>query len=348
MLTDHHRIAILTDGHSTPFLAKTAISLIRYRPSDVVAVIDREHAGTTSQSLFGCGDVPVVDRITSDMACDAIYIGIAPPGGNLPPAWRSILTEAIQNGIDVVSGLHDFLNDDPDLAQLTRFTTSRLIDVRHNRWKKTATGEPFVPGNLRIHTVGHDCSVGKMVTTLEMQRGLEAAGQSARFLATGQTGIMISGTGVPADCVVADFLNGAVEYLVREHQDQDYLLIEGQGSIAHPAFSAVTAGLLHGCAPHGLVFCYEAGRTKVKGFVDQPIVSHEIQMQTLLQMAQLRQPARFLGLSINTRNLSEEEAQDEIARAEDQFQLPACDVYRQGAEKLVQAAMALKQESISV
>lgn len=344
MLTDHHRIAILTDGFSTPFLAKTAISLLRYRPQDIVAVIDQEHAGKRSCEVFGVGDVPVVSAWIPDLECDAIYIGIAPPGGSLPAAWRNQIVDVIQAGVDVVSGLHDFLGEDEQLVEASRVSSSNLVDVRRNRWKKTATGQPFSPGNLRIHAVGHDCSVGKMVTMLELTHALKQAGQQAKFLATGQTGIMISGQGIPADCIVADFINGAVEYLVRENEENDFLLIEGQGSISHPAFSAVTAGLLQGCAPQGLVFCYEAGREHVKGLDDVPIAPLEQQMNALLAMARLRGPSRFIGVAVNTRTMTPEESRAEIKEAEERFQLPACDVYRDGVEKLVAAALQLKKE----
>ena len=346
----HRRIAVLTDGHSTPFLAKTAISLLRYRGDDVVAVIDRDHAGRSADDVFGVGGaIPIVDGVPSneDLLPDAIYIGIAPPGGQCPPAWREIMLDAIRRGIDVVSGLHDFLNDDTEYVREAKQSGSQLVDVRHLNFKETATASPFRSGGIRIHTVGHDCSIGKMVTTLEIHRGLVAAGHDAAFLATGQTGIMISGDGVPIDGIISDFCNGAAEQLVRRYEHHDFLLIEGQGSISHPAYSAVTTGLLHGCAPDGLVFCYQAGRTKVKGFDAVDIPPMQEQMHALLAMANLRYPACFIGVAINTRELSDTDALSEIQRAEDEFQLPACDVYRTGADKLVQASIKLRKELVS-
>ncbi len=353
MSVDHRRIALLTDGHSTPFLAKTAISLLRYRGQDIVAVIDRENAGRTSQEVFGVGGAtPVIDSIDAlppDKLSmpDAVYIGIAPPGGQCPTAWRPILMDAIGRGIDIVSGLHDFLADDPAYVSAAKQSGSRLIDVRLSRWKETASCHCFRSGCIRIHSVGADCSIGKMVTTLEIQRGLASAGHDAKFLATGQTGIMISGEGVPIDAIVADFCNGAAESLVRENEDHDYLLIEGQGSISHPAFSAVTLGLLHGTAPDGLVFCYQAGRTQVKGFDGINIPPMADQMKAILAVANLRHPCQIIGIAINTRDLSDDEAQLEIQRAEEEFNLPTCDVYRTGADKLVEACVKLRSELIS-
>ncbi|MEZ6133152.1 MAG: DUF1611 domain-containing protein [Planctomycetaceae bacterium] len=344
-MTSHHRIVLLTDGYSTPFVAKTAISLLRYRTGDVVAVIDQDAAGRTAQQLLGAGgDIPVVNSLESVAEADALYVGIAPPGGKLPEEWRPLILNAVRRGMDVVSGLHDFLTDDAEYVAAAAQTGANLIDVRRNRHKSTAKRLSFRPGNVRIHAVGHDCSVGKMVTTMEVRRGLEEAGHDAKFLATGQTGIMISGEGVPIDCVVADFVNGAAEELVQQNEQHDFLLIEGQGSISHPAFSAVTLGLLHGCAPDGLIFCYEAGREQVKGLDNVDIPDLTEQVRAYEHVARLRHPCRFVGIAVNTRNLTEEEAHAELYRAEKTFGLPACDVYRTGADKLVRACIALREE----
>lgn len=348
LLTSHRRIVLLTDGYSTPFLAKTAISLLRYRQGDIAAVIDAEAAGSTAQSLLGAGgNVPVVRSLDEVSSADSLYIGIAPPGGKLPEEWRPLITAALNRKLDVVSGLHDFLTTDQDYVRLSRETGARLVDVRHNSHKSTATFHKYRRENIRIHTVGHDCSVGKMVTALEIERGLRSAGHDAKFLATGQTGIMISGEGVPIDCVVADFVNGAAEQLVRQNEEHDFLLIEGQGSISHPAFSAVTLGLLHGAAPDGLVFCYEAGRSDVKGLDGVTIPPLEQQMSVLESTANLRHKSKLIGIAVNTRNLSEDAAIAELRLAEERFNLPACDVYRTGADRLVQACLSLRAEILA-
>ncbi len=346
-LLAHRRIAILTDGYSTPFVAKTAISLLRYRTQDVAAVIDAAAAGSTSQDLLGVGGpIPVVSGLSEIPDVDALYIGIAPPGGKLPEEWRPIILQALRRGIDVVSGLHDFLTEDAEYIDTAAGSESRLIDVRRNRLKSTADCHRFRPGCIRIHTVGQDCSLGKMVTSLEIHRGLVDRKLNSKFLATGQTGIMISGEGVPIDCVVADFISGAAEQLARQNEQHDFLLIEGQGSISHPAFSAVTLGLLHGSAPDGLIFCYEAGRTHVKGLDDIPIPPMKDQMEAYLVAAKLRHPCKFVGIAINTRHLNDEEALAEIERAESTFGLPTCDVYRTGADKLVDACIGLRAEVV--
>ncbi|PQO44256.1 DUF1611 domain-containing protein [Blastopirellula marina] len=347
-LREHHRIVLLTDGYSSPFLAKTAISMLRYRTEDVVAVLESNAETKTAQETFNAGgDIPLVADLAQVPDADAIYIGIAPPGGNLPPAWRPILIEALRRNLDVVSGLHDFLVDDPELVKAAEQSGARLIDVRRNRYRQIADGQPFREGCVRIHAVGQDCSLGKMVASLELDAGLRRRGQSSAFIATGQTGIMVSGLGVPIDCVVADFVNGTIERFVRQNQEHDFLLIEGQGSISHPAYSAVTLGLLHGAAPDGLIYCYEAGREHVKGLNNIPLRTHQELLKAYETVANLRHPCRIIGVAVNTRTLSHEAALAELERAREEFQLPVCDVYRTGADALVDAAIALRQEVLA-
>lgn len=348
-LPQHHRIALLTDGFSTPFYAKTAMSLLRYRPNDVIGVIDQQQAGKMAAELFQIGGTtPVVANLDSlAIGCDAIYLGIATPGGKLPETWRPLLAKAISRGIDIVSGLHDFLVDDPEYTALAKVSGSQLVDVRRNSFKKTASAYAFRPECIRIHSVGNDCSIGKMVTSLEVQLELSRRGHSAKFVATGQTGIMVSGEGAPIDCVVSDFVNGAVEEIVRQQEHHDFVLIEGQGSLAHPAFSGVTAGLLHGGAPQGLLFCYEAGRTHVKGLKDIPIVAMEKQMAAVEMFANLRHPCKIIAITVNSRSLTDDQALQEVESVEKRFGLPACDVYRHGAGKVADACEQLRKQLTS-
>lgn len=344
-ITKHRAITLLTDGHSNPFVAKTAISILRYRGDDVVAVLDAHTDAKTAEEVFKTGgSTPFVASLNDIVGTDALYIGIAPPGGNLPPEWKPLILSAIEQKMDIVSGLHDFLNEDPDYVAAAQKSGAKLIDVRANRFKKIASGQPFNPNCVRIHSVGQDCSVGKMVATLEINRGLIERGYDAEFLATGQTGIMISGKGIPIDCVVSDFVNGAAEHLVRSNENHDFVFVEGQGSISHPAYSAVTLGLLHGCAPDGLVFCYEAGRDQVKGLTNIDLPDMRQQMDACLVNARLRHPCEMIGVVVNTRTLNPQQATDEIKRAEDTYNLPACDVYRDGPDKLVEACIELKQK----
>lgn len=344
-LTSHRAITILTDGHSDPFVAKTAMSLLKYRNQDMAAVLDSQTEAKTAQELFGLGgSVPIVDQLSHVHNSDALYVGIAPPGGKLPPEWGRIILQAIEREMDIVSGLHDFLSENTAYVDAAKKKCVELIDVRANSHSSIATGQPLNSDCTRIHTVGQDCSVGKMVATLEIHQGLLDAGSRSSFVATGQTGIMISGRGLPIDRVIVDFVNGAAEQLVTQDQNHDFLLIEGQGSISHPAYSAVTLGLLHGCAPDGLVYCYEAGREQVKGMHDLFLPTMQEQIQAYLSASSLRHPAKFIGCAVNTRYLDESEANKEVKLVENELGLPACDVYRQGPSKLVEACLQLRTE----
>ena len=343
-LKRYRRVLLLTDGFSTPFLAKTAISMLRYRGGDVVGVLESSAAGQTAEDLFGlCPQVPVVASL-DEVDADALFIGIAPPGGKLPEAWYPIIGEALRRRIDVVSGLHDFLSSNVELTKIAADHDCKLIDVRKNSFHQTASGDDFRPGCLRIHTVGQDCSLGKMVTAMETRNALSDRGLDAAFVATGQTGIMISGDGIPIDCVVADFVNGAAESLIRRNQHHDILLVEGQGSLSHPSFSAVTLGLLHGCAPDGLIFCYEVGRTMVKGLDEVPLVPIETLIDCYERVASLRHPCRVIGIAMNSRNVSEEEASEERERVTRELGLPTCDVFRDGPDVLADAIVDLQRE----
>ena len=339
------RILILTEGHTNPRTAKTAASVIRYRLQEVVGLLDSTQVGKTSQELLGVGgELPVVGSLAEAPTADTLLVGIAPPGGNLPEAWRQVVLAAIERGMDIISGLHDFLADDPALAAAAQRKGIRIEDVRKNNERTIARQEGIRPECLRIHTIGNDCSVGKMVTAIEVTRALEKLGHDAKFVATGQTGIMVEGDGCPIDCVVADFINGAAERLVLENQHHDILLIEGQGSLVHPSYSAVTLGLLHGSLPDGLILCYEAGRETVAGLPHVQLPPLGSIRKVYESMASIMHPAKVIGVAINSRRLSDSEAAAERERVERALQLPTCDVLRDGPDRLVQAVLGLKRE----
>lgn len=343
-ISTYRRIVLLTEGFSTLFYAKTAISLLRYRRDDILAILDAGESGKSAQQLFGVGDSTPVVASLDGLDADAVFLGTAVAGGKMPESWRPIILAALARGIDVVSGMHDFLSEDPEFRLAAQRNDCCLVDIRRNNEKTTSTGEGFRSGCLRIHTVGQDCSLGKMVVSLEVQRELVARSEDAQFVATGQTGIMISGDGVPIDCVVSDFVNGSAEALVRRNESHDILLIEGQGSISHPSFSAVTLGLLHGSAPDGLIYCYEVGRETVKGLDNVPLLPHRTMIDAYQTAASLRHPACVIGIAMNSRNVSPEEADAERERIEQEFGLPVCDVYRDGAAPLANAVLHLRKE----
>ena len=342
------RVVILTDGHSDPHTAKTACCILRYRREDVVALLDSTHRGETAQAVLGVGgDIPVVGCLEEAPGAGTLLIGIAPPGGKVPLAWRPVILEAITRGLDVVSGLHDFLNDDAEFAEAARRSGVTLFDIRRNREKEIARRKGLTDKCIRIHTVGHDCSVGKMVVAVEVANELKRRGHTAKFIATGQTGIMVEGDGVPVDCVVADFVSGAIERHILAHQNHDFLLIEGQGSLVHPSYSGVTLSLLHGCSPHGLILCYEVGRDRVTGIPEMTVPPLAEIKRLNEAMANVMQPCEVIGIAMNGRRVSPEEAEDERQRVREEFGLPVCDIFRNGPGELADASEMLREKVAS-
>jgi uncharacterized NAD-dependent epimerase/dehydratase family protein len=339
------RLAILTEGRSDPVTAKTAACVIRYGHDVVVALLDSTQAGTTAQELLGVGgQIPVVGRLEDAPAANALLIGIATAGGKIPPTWRSIVLDAIGRGYDVISGLHEFLCEDAEFAAAAAKRGVRLIDVRKNDERDVARFEDFRDGCLRIQTVGQDCSCGKMVVSVELARGLERCGCDAKFVATGQTGILIEGDGCPVDRVISDFLNGAVEKQVLANQQHDVLVIEGQGFITHPRYSPVTLGLLHGGRPQGLILCYEAGRSHVMGMPNVKLTPLSELRALYEKMGSALCPTRVIGVGLNSRLLSPDDAENERELVRCELGVPVCDVFRHGPDELVDAVLKLRDE----
>lgn len=340
------RLVLLTQGFARTLRAKTAASLLRYRPEHVVAVLDPEEAGQTAAQLFGVGgDIPVVDSLNRVQGADTLLIGVATPGGFLPEPMRAIILDAIGRGMHVEAGLHAFLCDDPEVAAAAKQAGVTLKDIRKNDEHDVANRKDINDTCLRIHTVGHDCSVGKMIVSIELAQALQKAGHDARFAATGQTGIMIEGSGIPIDCVVADFINGAAEKLVLQNQHHEIMVIEGQGSLVQPRYSSVTLGLLHGCVPHGLIMCYEMGRTQVYGMEHLTIPPLKDIIDLYEHAADHSYPCKIIGIAMNSKDIKDDQAvEDERRRLSDQFGLPVCDVIRHGSDELVKATLDLQQD----
>ncbi len=340
------RLVILTQGFARSLKAKTAVSLLRYRPDQIVAVLDHQEAGGTAQEVFGVGgDIPVVGSLDQVTGADTLLIGIATPGGVLPNELRSTILGAIRGGLNIESGLHAFLCDDPEIAHAAYEAGVTLNDVRKNDERDVANRKDINDTCLRIQTVGNDCSVGKMVVAIELAEALNKAGRDAAFVATGQTGIMIEGSGIPIDCVVADFINGAAEKLVLQNQHHDFMVIEGQASLVQPRYSAVTLGLLHGCVPHGLVMCLEMGRTEVYGMEHLTIPPLKDIIALYEQAADPRFPSKVIGIAMNTKYITDTALiKDERQRLRDELGLPVCDVIRHGPDELVRAVDDLHHE----
>ena len=333
---------VLTDGYSDPHTAKTAVCVIRYRPEQVVAVLDRGSAGRTCRQVFGVGgDIPVVGSLGDASGADSLLIGIAPPGGRIPRHWRPIVLEAIGRGLTIISGLHELLRDDPEFAPAAKQHGAQLIDLRASDEHDVARRRGLRDDCLRIHTVANDCSCGKMVAAVEVAQGLRRAGVDAAVVATGQTGILVAGGGCAVDRVIADFLSGAAENLVLANQHHDVIVVEGQGSLFHPRYSGVTLGLLHGLMPDGLILCYEMGRTAVFGMEDVPLKSLAEVRDFYERAANIMHPCRVIGAAVYGGEYSDDAVAAECERVQRELDIPACDVIRHGPDKLVEAVLEL-------
>lgn len=337
------RIIILTEGHTEPHAGKTASCIIRYKGEEVVALLDATQVGKTSGDLLGVGQTPIVGKLDDAPEANTLLLGIAPPGGKIPAPWRAIILDAIsRRKMNVVSGLHDFLNDDPEFSKAAKEAGVTLTDVRKNTEKTIARRKGLRPDCLRVHAVGHDCSIGKMVVSVEVTNGLKKRGHDAKFIATGQTGIMVEGDGLPIDCIVADFVSGAAEKMVLANQHHEILVVEGQGSLVHPSYSGVTLSLLHGCAPQALILCYEIGRETVTGVESVKIPPLADIKRMFEMMSNIHQPCKVIGIGINSRRVSAAAAEEERKRIKAEFGLPACDVIRNGPDELVEAVLNFK------
>ena len=343
------RLVILTEGQWDPHSAKTAHGMIRYGPDTVVAVLDSTQAGRNVADDLPGHNIPFVATLADalPLSPDALLIGIAPTGGRLPDPWRVTILAALGAGLDVLSGLHTFLGDDPQLAAAAAVSGARIVDYRRPPERmETAVGRLHGPGKRVILAVGTDCAVGKKTVCLELRRAGLRAGQSVAFVPTGQTGMMIEGWGVAVDRVVADFLQGTVEWLVEEGERRgDWVLVEGQGSLDHPAYSSVSLGLIHGATPHGMVMVHTIGQAE-HDFDHAP--GRRFPVPSLVPFIRLHEevaglvaPSKVVAIALNTRLIADdEEARRECARTEAETGLPTDDVVRFRPDRLWAAIVA--------
>lgn len=314
---------------------KTALGLVEWRPEVCIGQLRYPNCRVDT----GLPDMDI--RQARRAGARSLVIGIAPSGGALKADWESTLASALDGGLDLVSGLHTPLHTVPRLANAAYRSGTRLVDVRQPPAEiPLATGLPRT--GKRVLTVGTDCAVGKKYTALALHRALRREGIDASFRATGQTGIMIAGGGIPMDAVVADFLSGAAEMLTPANDPQHWDVIEGQGSLFHPAFAAVTLGLLHGSQPDALIMCHEPGRRAVDEYPSFPIPRLKDAIETYEAAARLTNPkARCIGISLNTSGLNPAERDAALDEAQDLTGLPAVDPVALGVDALVREIEAL-------
>lgn len=315
--------------------AKVAQGIRDWRPENVIGQFRME----------GCNaDVKVADMdLAGAKASGAktLVVGVANRGGMISSSWKRVLIEALAEGFDIASGLHNLLRDEPDLVAVAREYGRTLHDVRI-----PSVAYPIANGikrsGKRCLAVGTDCSAGKMYTALAMDSEMKARGLKSSFRATGQTGILVTGDGVPLDAVIADFMAGAVEYLTPDNDDDHWDMIEGQGSLFHVSYSGVTLALVHGGQPDALILSHEPTRTHMRGLPGYSLPTLEALRDTALPLARVANPkAEVVGISVNTAALGEDEALQTLADIEKRMGLPTADPFRQGAGRLCDALEAI-------
>jgi len=345
-----HKMVILAEGSFGILESKTATVLVRYHTENVVAVIDSTKAGKDVSDVIEVGEgIPIVSSLAEAMKFQPtmLALGIAPPGGQMPQAWRSILHEAIESGLHVMSGLHRFLSEDADLVALAKRHNVTLWDVRKPPTElPVATCKAADVDATVVLTVGSDCRVGKMVAGIELTDAARTRGLNAEFCATGQNGIMISGWGIAIDAVVSDFTAGASEQIVLHGaKNHDLLIIEGQGSLVHPGYSGVTLSLLHGSMPDAMIFCHQPSR-KIVARYTIPLPSLTEMIDQYETLANPIKPAKVIGLALNCYDLTDDQALRAIEAAEKETGLPATDVVRFGSEKLLDAIQEVHEQNM--
>ncbi|MBI6628790.1 N-acetyltransferase DgcN [Pontibaca salina] len=315
--------------------AKVAQGIADWRPESAVGQF--RMAGCKADA--GLSDMSLAEA--REAGARTLVIGVANRGGTISEAWKKVLIEALGMGFDLASGLHSLLRKENDLVRAATDHGRTLHDVR-----VPAVSYPIANGvrrsGKRVLAVGTDCSIGKMYTALALEQGMRRRGMKCTFRASGQTGILIAGRGVPLDAVVADFMAGAVEWLTPENDSDHWDIIEGQGSLFHVSYSGVTLALLHGGQPDALILSHEPTRTHMRGLPDYMLPSLETLRDIALPLARVANPVcEVVGIAVNTRAMDDDMAKDYLAGVERRMGLPAIDPYRHGADRLVDALASL-------
>ncbi len=312
-----------------PLAAKVAQGIKDWRPEFALG----QYRMTGCQADLGLRDYTLDQAVSA--GAKTLVVGVANRGGVISRNWINVLLDALDAGLDLAAGLHNKLADVPELRSRADALDRCLSDVRHPQ-QSFAVGNGKPRSGKRLLPVGTDCSCGKMYTALALEKEMKSRGMNADFRATGQTGILICGSGVSIDAVVADFISGVAEYLSPDNTADHWDLIEGQGSLYHPSFAGVTAGLIHGAQPDALVLCHEPTRTHMRGLPDYPVPDLGDVMELSLKLARLTNPAaEFTGISVNTAKLDAGEAEHLLQETERKYQLPTVDPVRNGVARLV-------------
>lgn len=331
-------LVFIGDVESATYV-KTAAGLVQWCRDDIAGQLRFE-----GNSLnLGVADLTIEQALEAGVK--SIIVGVAPVGGRIGQEWIDVLVHAAKAGLDVVSGLHIKLNGFPELVESARVSGSKLIDIRI-----PSNDLPIANGKKRkgkrLLMVGTECAVGKKYTALSICRALKEKGVAATFRATGQTGIMISGSGVPIDAVVADFISGAAEVISPDNQPNHWDIIEGQGSLFNPSYSGVSLGLLHGSQPDALVVCHDPSRTHVSSCPELPVASVSQCIELNLSCGRIVNPdIRCIAVSVNTSVLPRGTREEYLSELSEQTGMLCFDPLVDGCELVTNNIMGLSHEA---
>ena len=320
---------ILIGDLTDPTYAKTGFGIVHWRPDLVSGQLRFEGCKID----MGIPDMSIPEAVEAGVK--SLLIGVAPVGGVVPDKWWTTIEEAARAGLDIICGLHFKLADFPAVAAAAEASGARLIDVRSPP-AKLPVGNGIKRSGKRVLMVGTDCAIGKKYSALALDQAMRDAGMNSTFRATGQTGIMLAGEGIPIDAVVADFISGAAELISPDNDDDHWDVIEGQGSLFHPGYSGVSLGLLHGSQPDAFLLCHDASRTVVSGWEHYTLPSiREAIDQHVLMGSRTNPDIRCIGISVNTSSLPADERMDYLARLSEEFKLPCVDPLIDGCGPIV-------------
>lgn len=348
-MNSNHRIVVLAEEKFGPLTSKTANQAIRYIPEQIVGIIDRTQAGKSAQEVIGFGgNIPILQNLQHALEYNpnTLLIGIAPTGGRLPETWRPIINEAIENKLSIISGLHTYLSDDLEFSNHAKKCNVQLIDLRKVPPEYEVVAKGLWKNRIAktILTIGTDCNVGKMTASFELHREFMRRGLKSDFVATGQTGILLSGKGVCVDSLVGDYIAGAIELEVDNSAKSgaEFIHVEGQGSLTHQGYSSVTLGLMHGVMPDAMILVHHPIR-KVDDYgfqisdVKKLIHLHEIMIRPFKE-------SKVVGIAMNTVKMIQEQIREAKRDLERQTDLPTADILTSDVRLLADAILKYLNE----
>ena len=338
-MSQKKKIVILSHGAFNYIKNKTGNMLIRYRTDEVVALLDRTKSGMTANDELGYGgNIPVLDNFDAciDLEPDTLVIGNASQGGFISDDYRAEVIKAIEFGCDIISGMHHFINDDVEFVQLAEKHNVSLFDLRRPpdppNFPKGSWHKRKIPVLL---IVGTDCDTGKMTTAWEVSERLKSRGRKVEFIGTGQTGILLSGAGVPIDAVKADFMAGEIEHLIdKVSEDTELIIVEGQGALTNQYYAGVTLGLLHGAMPDYMLMTHDPAREL--DVTDYPMATMRLVMDMHLDLMSNFKKSKFIGINLLTFKLSDEDAKKEIDKVKEEYSMATTDLIRYGSNELIE------------